>query len=84
MLKTIDYTKLFADATVEVLATFIDEPASTGELSEREEPIQLNEVVVLLGIVGDLKGQLLLEFSRDSALALCEAMNFGELQWLKE
>ena len=27
MLKTIDYSRLFADATVEVLATFMEQPA---------------------------------------------------------
>lgn len=78
MLQTVDYSRIFADATVDVLATFMDEPAVAGPLQEVRGSVPLLEVAVLLGITGNMQGRLLLEFSKECALAVCEAMNFGE------
>ena len=78
MLQTMDYSRVFADATVDVLATFMEKPATAGPLQTVRGSVPLLEVAVLLGITGNMQGRLLLEFSEETALKVCEAMNFGE------
>ena len=73
-----NYSRFFADATVDVLSTFMDAPAEVGPPTEVEGVSEVQEVTVLLGLTGSLEGCFFLEFSKPSALKICEFMNFGE------
>ena len=77
MIKT-NYSHLFAEATVDVLATFLEEAAQVGEMRESGSVTLLGECIVFTGLTGALQGRFLLEFNTECALALCQAMNFGE------
>ena len=77
MLKT-DYSGCFSRATVEVLATYLEQPARAGAPVQVSDPSELQEVTVIIGITGDMEGRLMLELSKGCALRLCESMNFGE------
>ena len=73
-----NFSRFFADATVDVLSTFMDAPAEVGPPTEVEGVSEVQEVTVLLGLTGSLEGCFFLEFSKPSALKICEFMNFGE------
>lgn len=77
MLK-IDYAGCFARAAVDVLETYLEQPVRNQEAIEANDPNELQEVAVIIGITGQMEGRLLLEFGKETALKLCEAMNFGE------
>lgn len=77
MLKTINYSQVFADATVDVLTTFMEAPRTEAR-QEICGAQNLPEVTVLLGILGSIQGRLAIGMTHECALKMCEAMNFGE------
>lgn len=68
----------FATAAEEVLNQVLEEPVKVGEAFNCTSPVEVMEVVVILGLTGDLEGRVLLELSEKTALKVVEAMNFGE------
>ena len=68
----------FMRATQDVLETVQDRPVRLGPSLQISSPVEVMEVCVILGLTGDLGGRLLFEFSRQDALSIAGAMNFGE------
>lgn len=68
----------FSRATEEILNTILEKPVTVGDSFTCTAPVDVMEVVVILGLTGDMEGRVLLECSEQTALKIVEAMNFGE------
>lgn len=75
---TQNFASDFTRAAVEVLETYLENPAYVATGADATGAEELEEVAVIIGITGRLEGRMILELGKNTALRLCEALNWGE------
>ncbi len=72
-----EYVNAFIKGSMNVLETTTQTSFKTGAPSLRTSTFMSNEVVVSLGIIGELKGQVVISMQRDCAKKLASKMMMG-------
>ncbi len=75
---TQNFASDFTRGAVEVLETYLENPAYVATGTEESGGDDLEEVAVIIGITGRVEGRMILEMGMKTALRLCEALNWGE------
>ena len=70
----VEYINAFLNSAAYVLDQFGETSIETGTVSVKDEPIPSFEVGIVLGIVGDLVGEVILSMSQDTARGLAGKM----------
>lgn len=73
----VEYINAFIKASTEVLNNFVTEKFSVGKPSVRQNPFPTKEIVIILGITGDIKGQAVFSLSEDMAMKIASGMMMG-------
>lgn len=73
----VEYINPFIAATFEILKTVANITPVRGKLVLKNEPIPSYGVSVLVGVVGEVKGQIVYSLSENTAMALASAMMMG-------
>ena len=73
----VEYINAFIKASTEVLNNFVTEKFSVGKPYVRQNPYPTKELVIILGITGDFKGQALFSMSEGLAKAVASGMMMG-------
>lgn len=73
----VDQVNAFIKASTEVLNNFVTNKFSVGKPYVRQNPFPTNEVVIMLGITGDIKGQAVLSLSEGLAKHVASGMMMG-------
>ena len=73
----VEYINAFLNSAAYVLDQFGEESIETGSITVKDEPIPSLEVGIILGIVGDLVGEVIISMSEDTAKALAGKMMMG-------
>jgi len=72
-----EYINAFIQASTGVLNNFVTEEFHVGKPFVRQNPYPTKELVIILGITGDIKGQAVLSLSTDLAKVVASAMMMG-------
>ncbi len=72
-----EYVNPFIKASVEVLAQTTQLNFKTGAPSLRQSPFLSDEVLIMLGIVGSLKGEVILSMQRETSKSIASKMMMG-------
>lgn len=72
-----EYINAFIKASTEVLNNFVSEKFSVGKPFIRNNPFPTKEIIILLGITGDIKGQAVFSLTEDMAKAVASGMMMG-------
>jgi len=72
-----EYVNAFIKASTEVLNNFVTEKFSVGRPYIRQNPFPTKEIVILLGITGDIRGQAVFSLSEQMARAVASGMMMG-------
>ncbi|MCD4713781.1 MAG: chemotaxis protein CheX [Clostridiales bacterium] len=72
-----EYVNAFIKASTEVLNNFVTEKFSVGRPYIRQNPFPTKEIVILLGITGDIRGQAVFSLSEQMAKAVASGMMMG-------
>jgi chemotaxis protein CheX len=73
----VEYVNAFIKASTEVLNNFIAEKYTVGKPFIRKNPFPTKEIVIILGITGEIKGQAVFSMSIDVAKAIASGMMMG-------
>jgi len=73
----VEYVNAFIKASTEVLNNFIAEKYSVGKPFIRQNPFPTKEIIIILGITGEIKGQAVFSMSVDVAKAIASGMMMG-------
>ncbi len=72
-----EYVNPFIKASVEVLAQTTQLDFKTGTPSLRQSPFLSDEVLIMLGIVGSLKGEVILSMQKETSKSIASRMMMG-------
>ena len=72
-----EYVNAFIKASTEVLNNFVTEKFSVGRPYIRQNPFPTKEIVILLGITGDIRGQAVFSLSEQMARDVASGMMMG-------
>ncbi len=72
-----EYVNPFIKASVEVLAQTTQLDFKTGKPSLRQSPFLSDEVLIMLGIVGSLKGEVILSMQKETSKSIASRMMMG-------
>jgi chemotaxis protein CheX len=67
----------FVKASTEVINNFVADKFSVGKPFLRQNPYPTKEIVIMLGITGDVKGQAVFSMSEDMAKTIASGMMMG-------
>jgi len=73
----VDYINPFIEASQSVLMMMTGNKPELGQVYIRESPFKSDNVAVIVGLTGKIRGQVILSFSQKSALAVASAMMGG-------
>lgn len=73
----VEYINAFIKASTEVLNNFVTEKFTVGRPFIRQNPYPTKELVIILGITGDIKGQAVLSLSEELAKGVASGMMMG-------
>lgn len=73
----VEYINAFIKASTEVLNNFVSDKFSVGKPYIRNNPFPTKEIVIILGITGDIKGQAVFSLTEDIAKKVASAMMMG-------
>jgi Predicted inhibitor of MCP methylation, homolog of CheC len=73
----VEYINAFIKASTEVLNNFVTDKFSVGKPYVRSNPFPTRELVIILGITGDIKGQAVFSLSEEMAKAVASGMMMG-------
>ncbi|MDK2866952.1 MAG: chemotaxis protein CheX [Clostridiales bacterium] len=73
----VEYVNAFIKASTEVLNNFVAEKFSVGRPFIRQNPFPTSEIVIILGITGEFKGQAVFSMGLDVAKAIASGMMMG-------
>lgn len=73
----VDQVNAFISASKEVLNNFVTNKFNVGKPFVRQSPFPTKEVVIMLGITGDIKGQAVLSLDEDMAKLVASGMMMG-------
>jgi len=77
-----EYVNSFYKATKDVLSMMLDVDTEKGELSVSEEMVSGKEANVLIGLTGDLSGNILYSFPKNMTLKMAKIMSGMEMEEL--
>lgn len=72
-----EYVNAFIKASTEVLNNFVTEKFSVGRPYIRQNPFPTKEIVIILGITGDIRGQAVFSLSEQMARDVASGMMMG-------
>ena len=75
----VEYVNPFYKATKDVFQLLVDMEPTRGELKVVEELTSNKDAIVKLGVVGDLKGEILFSFPKNMTLELVKIMSGMEM-----
>lgn len=73
----VEYINSFIKASTEVLNNFVADKFSVGRPYIRSNPFPTREIVIILGITGDIKGQAVFSLTEDMAKKIASGMMMG-------
>ncbi len=73
----VEYINAFIKASTEVLNNFVTEKFSVGKPAVRTNPFPTKEIVIILGITGEIKGQAVFSLSEEMAKKIASGMMMG-------
>lgn len=73
----VDYINPFIEASQSVLMMMTGNKPELGQVYIRKSPFQSDNIAVIVGLTGKIRGQVVLSFSQKSALAIASAMMGG-------
>ncbi len=73
----VEYINSFIKASTEVLNNFVEDKFSVGRPYIRSNPFPTREIVIILGITGDIKGQAVFSLTEDMAKKIASGMMMG-------
>jgi len=71
----IEYIDPFVEAAHEILDSVLESGAKKGELYLKESSTPILGVAILVGLAGDVRGRILLDMTRETAMKISDAMN---------
>jgi len=72
-----EYINSFIKASTEVLNNFVADKFSVGRPYIRNNPFPTREIIIILGITGDIKGQAVFSLTEDMAKKIASGMMMG-------
>jgi chemotaxis protein CheX len=79
----VEYINPFVEATYNVLKEVLQRDVKRGDLYLKESTMQIMGVAALVGLAGDVEGRVLFDMTRETALKVATAMNFGDPAFTK-
>lgn len=73
----VEYINPFIEASQSVLQMLCGISAKLGKVYLRDSPLLVNQVVIMIGVIGKVKGQVSFELSLDTAKRIASAMMGG-------
>lgn len=73
----VEHINSFIKASTEVLNNFVTDKFAVGKPFIRSNPFPTREIVIILGITGDIKGQAVFSLTEDMAKAVASGMMMG-------
>ena len=73
----VEYINAFVKASTEVLNNFVTEKFTVGKPTIRTNPFPTKEIVIMLGITGEIKGQAVFSLSEEMAKMIASGMMMG-------
>lgn len=73
----VEYINSFIKASTEVINNFVNEKFSVGKPFIRSNPFPTREIVIILGITGDIKGQAVFSLTENMAKTIASGMMMG-------
>lgn len=73
----VEYINSFIKASTEVINNFVNEKFSVGKPFIRSNPFPTREIVIILGITGDIKGQAVFSLTEHMAKTIASGMMMG-------
>lgn len=73
----VEYINAFVKASTEVLNNFVTEKFTVGKPTIRKNPFPTKEIVIMLGITGEIKGQAVFSLSEEMAKMIASGMMMG-------
>ncbi len=73
----VEYINPFIEASQSVLMMMTGSKPELGQVYIRKSPFQSDNVAVIVGLTGRIRGQVVLSFSKKSALSVASAMMGG-------
>jgi chemotaxis protein CheX len=75
----VEYINPFVEATYNVLKEVLQRDVKRGDLYLKESTMQIMGVAALVGLAGDVEGRVLFDMTKETALKVATAMNFGDV-----
>jgi chemotaxis protein CheX len=72
-----DFVNAFVKASTEVINNFVPDKFSVGKPFLRQNPFPTKDIVIMLGITGDVKGQAVFSMSEELAKQIASGMMMG-------
>lgn len=72
-----EYINPFVEASQSVIKMLLNTEAKLGKLHLRNSPLSFDQVVIMIGVIGKIKGQVYFELSRDTAKKIASIMMGG-------
>ena len=72
-----EYINSFIKASTEVINNFVEDKFSVGKPFIRNNPFPTKEIIIILGITGDIKGQAVFSLSESMAKKIASGMMMG-------
>jgi len=73
----VEYINPFIEASQDVFKTLLDKEAKIGKIFLKASPFSVGDMVILIGIVGEIRGQVFLELTFDTAEKIVSTMMDG-------
>lgn len=72
-----EYINTFIEAAQSVMHMVCDADAKIGKLHLRNSPYSVNQVIIMIGVIGKIKGQVWFELSNETARNIASIMMGG-------
>lgn len=72
-----EYINPFVEASQSVIKMLLNTEVKLGKLHLRNSPLSFDQVVIMIGVIGKIKGQVYFELSRDTAKKIASIMMGG-------
>ena len=76
----VEYISPFVEGAFNVLKEVLDTEVKRGDLYLKSSTMQIMGVAALVGLAGEVEGRVLLDMSKDTALAVASGMNGEEMK----
>lgn len=73
----VEYINPFVEAAKDVFQTMLNSDIKLGKISLKESPFSVSNMVIMIGIVGEIRGQICLELTEETAEAIISGMMGG-------